>query len=123
MKKTFVLPVLLSLGACATTMNMDPDKIFLTGQSANGIIQNISVDETRPDKDELKRLTIQGMSYADATVYYSIVWFDRDDMKINTTLSKSTLEHLRKNQPFHWTAVAPNEKAVSYKVYISDRAI
>ena len=124
MKKIFVvLPVSSLLFGCASTTNMNPDKIFLTGQSETGYFQNIFVDESMPGNEELKRVTIQGMSYADATVYYSVVWFDQDNMKINSTLSKSTLEHLRKNQPFYWTAVAPNKKAVSYKVYVSDRAI
>ena len=123
MKKIFVLPILAVLFGCAGTENMNPDKIFLTGQSESSFIKTISVDETTPSNQELKKLTIQGTSYIDANVYYSVVWFDKDNMKINTTLSKSTLEHLRRNQPFHWTAVAPNQKAVSYKVYISDRAI
>lgn len=124
MKKIFVvLPVMASLCGCAGTENMNPDKIFLTGNSGTGFIQNISVDETMPENQELKKLTIKGMSYIDADVYYSVVWFDKNDMKINSTLSKSTLEYLRKNQPFYWTAVAPNQKAVSYKVYVSDRAI
>ena len=124
MKKIFiVLPVLSVLFGCAGTQNMNPDKIFLTGQSETEYIKNISVDESFSDNQELKKITIHGMSYIDATVYYSVVWFDRDNMKINTTLSKSTLEHLRRNQPFYWTAVAPSQKAVSYKVYISDRAI
>lgn len=123
MKKLVILPILAVLFGCAGTENMNPDKIFLTGQSGTSYIQTISVEESIPENQELKKLTIQGISYVDATVYYSVVWFDRDNMKINSTLSKSTLEHLRKNQPFYWTAVAPNKKAVSYKVYISDRAI
>lgn len=124
MKKILMmLPVLVTLGACMTQVNMNPDKIFFTGRSDTGYVQNISVDETRPYGDELKQITIQGMSNVDSNIYYSVVWFDRSGMKINTTLSKSTLEHLRKNQPFYWTAVAPSQKAVSYKVYISDRAI
>ncbi len=124
MKKLFVvLPVIGALCGCAATTNSNPDKIFLTGQSGTGYIKNISVDETFPTNKELKKLTIQGESYADATVYYSVVWFDKDNMKLNSTLSKSTLEHLRKNQPFIWTAVAPSQKAEDYKIYISDRAI
>ena len=124
MKKTFVvLPVIAALCGCAGTENMNPDKIFLTGQSGMGYLQNISVDETSPCSDELKKLTIQGTSYVDGTLHYSVVWFDKDNMKINSTLSKSKMEHLRKNQPFHWTAVAPSQKAESYKVYVSDRAI
>lgn len=124
MKKiAFTLPVLAALCGCAGTENMNPDKIFLTGESASGYIQNISVNETWATGSELKKLTIQGMSYIDAPIYYSVVWFDRDNMKINTTLSKSTLEQLRENQPFYWTAVAPSQKARSYKVYISNRAI
>lgn len=124
MKKLFIiLPVLSSLCGCAGTENMNPDKIFLTGNSGVGFIQNISVNETIPENQELKRLTIEGMSYVDGDIYYSVVWFDKNNMKINSTLSKSTQGYLRKNQPFHWTAVAPNQKAVSYKVYISDRAI
>ena len=124
MKKLFViLPVLASLCGCAGTENMNPDKIFLIGNSGVGFIQNISVNETIPENQELKRLTIEGMSYVDGDIYYSVVWFDKNNMKINSTLSKSTLEYLRENQPFYWTAVAPNPKAVSYKIYISDRAI
>ena len=124
MKKIFfVLPVLSALCGCAGTTNKNPDKIILTGQSGIAYFQDISVDETTTENKGLKKLAIKGMPYADATVYYSVVWFDKDDVKINTTLSKSTLEHLRKNQPFYWTAVAPSEKAVSYKVYVSDRAI
>ena len=124
MKKAFVLfPVLAALCGCVGAVNSNPDKIFLTGASGAGYFKNISVEETTPENDALKKLTISGESYVDGTVYYSIVWFDKDNMKINTTLSKSTLEHLRKNQPFYWTAVAPSKKAVSYKMYISDRAI
>ena len=124
MKKVFVvLPVLASLCGCAGTENMNPDKIVLAGDTEAGFIQNISVSETMPENQELKRLTIKGVSYIDADVYYQVVWFDKNDMKINSTLSKSTQEYLRANQPFHWTAVAPSQKAVSYKVYVSDRAI
>ena len=120
-KSIMILPILATLTGCAGTENMNPDKIFLTGESDSGYIQYISVDETT--NQELKKLTIHGMSYIDAGVYYSVAWFDQDNMKINSTLSKSTLEHLRENQPFYWTAVAPSKKAVSYKIYISDRAI
>jgi uncharacterized protein YcfL len=122
-KLLLIISTLGVLSGCARTFNADSDKIFFTGQSGAGYIQSISVDESRPNKDELKKITIHGMAYVDATVYYSVVWFDRDHVKLNTTLSKSTLEHLRKNQPFYWSAVAPNQKAVDYKVYISDRAL
>lgn len=123
MKKFIVIPVLTMLCGCAETVNMNPDKIFLSGQSGTGYFKNISAQETFPDNKELKKITVQGESYADATVYYSVAWFDKDNMKINSTLSKSTLEHIRKHQPFYWTAVAPNQKAVSYKIYVSDRAL
>lgn len=123
MKKFLIIPVLAMLCGCAETINMNPDKIFLSGQSGTGFFKNISAEETFPDNQELKKITVHGESYADATVYYSIVWFDKDNMKINSTLSKSTLEHLREHQPFYWTAVAPNQKAVSYKIYVSDRAL
>jgi len=124
MKKMFIIPAVLgALYGCAGAVNQNPDKIFLTGKSNAGYLQNISVDETTPNNNKLKKLTISGMSNVDGTLYYSVVWFDKDNMKINSTLSKSTLEHLRENQPFYWTAVAPNQEAVSYKIYISDRAI
>ena len=122
-KNLLIIPALLALCGCAGTVNTNPEKIIFTGNTGAGYVKNISVDETHSSSKELKKITVSGEAYSDATVYYSVVWFDKDNMKINTTMSKSVLEHLRKNQPFYWTSVAPNNKAESYKIFISDYAI
>lgn len=111
------------LGACAATVNENPDKIYVDGMAHPGYIKNISVKEASSKSSSLQRITVNGETYEDAKLFYSVVWFDADDMKINSSLSKPVMAKVRKNQPFHWSAVAPNAKAVSYKVYVADRAI
>ena len=110
------------LGACATTYNDNPDKIYVGGMEHPGYIKNISVKESSTT-NSLQRVTVTGETYEDTKLFYSVVWFDANDMKINSTLSKPVMAKVRKNQPFHWSAVAPSAKAVSYKVYVADRAI
>jgi uncharacterized protein YcfL len=124
MKKS-VLGCLIAgvLAACANTVNTDPDKIYINELADLGYIKNISVSDAQNTSNSLQRVTVTGETNKDVTLYYSVIWFDDNGMKINTTLSKPVKANVRKSQPFHWTAVAPSEKATSYKVYVASRAI
>ncbi len=107
------------ISACAVD-NHNPDIIYL---SDNNSLKEISVKDTMRNSDGFLKVSVVGETYSDTDLYYKVVWFDDEQMKINTLLSKSVKSPVRKNVPFYWTAVAPSKSAVSYKVYVADRFI
>lgn len=122
MKKLLLFSCFLT-AACSGMVNMNPEKIVIGDLGCQNCLKHISVSDTQSGPDALQRLTVTGETSTDVKLFYSVVWFDDDYMKINTTLSKPVMANIRKNQPFHWSAVAPSTKATSYKVYIANRAI
>lgn len=118
MKKLFVASALF-LGACVA-QNMTPQNIHV--QNGN-YIKTIAAHDTVRESDGTMLVNITGETYEDTELFYRVVWFDKDGMKINSLLSKSVQARVRRDQPFHWSAVAPNKKATSYQVYVSDRVI
>ncbi len=119
MKKFFVISGLIGLCACAT-VNTTPNTVYLGNAR---YVKNISATDNGRDKNGLMRVQITGDALMDTELYYSVVWFDDDNMKINTILSNPVHASVRSGQPFFWNAVAPNKDATSYKVYVSNRVI
>ena len=120
MKRQLILGLFgISLAGCAA-QNAHPDKIFVQNAS---YLKHISVQDTLRESDSFKLETVSGETYEDTDLFYRVVWFDKDGMKQNSILSNSNQAIVRRNQPFHWTVVAPSAKAVDYKIYVSDRPI
>lgn len=117
MKKTIIAVLGLTLSACAAN-NLNPDNIHL--QTTNYLKEIRATDSV---KNGRMTVNITGETYEDTTFYYRVAWFDYDGMKLDTRLSKSTMSKVRRNSPFTWSVIAPNETARSYQVYVSDRVI
>lgn len=120
MKKQLILALIGGFLAGCAVQNACPDKIFVQDAS---YLKHISVQDSVRESDAFKVLTVSGETYEDTDLFYRIVWFDKDGMKQNSILSNSNQAIVRRDQPFHWTVVAPSAKAVDYKVYVSDRPI
>lgn len=117
MKRILFLPLFGIIVACAP-INTTPDNIFL-GEGT--YISKISTSLShRGDKIVAN---ISGQTYEDNEVFYNVIWFDCENTKIDTILSKSMQSRVRREQPFHWTAIAPSAEACSYEVHISTRPI
>ena len=119
MKKLFLISGLIGLAACAT-VNTTPNTIYMGNAK---YVKNISATDTGKTSNGLMRVQISGDALLDTELYYSVVWFDESNMRIDTTLSKPIHASVRSGQPFTWNAVAPNKNASSYKVYVSNRMI
>lgn len=117
--KKIILCFGLLLTACAAN-NMTPANIHV--QNGN-YLQHISATDTRRTSDDTLLVNITGQTYEDTDLYYKVKWFDANNMEIKSLLSKSVRAPVRRDVPFTWSAVAPNKKAHSYQIYISDRVI
>ena len=120
MKKLLIIPIIALLAACAP-MNATPDKVHVQ----NGTyVSGISATDARRESDNFMIVTVTGETYEDTTLYWRVVWFDANGIEINSgALATPKWASVRRGQPFHWTAIAPNPRATSYKVYVSDRPI
>ena len=120
MKKFIIALSVVAMTACAG-MEYDKTKFHITSDTY--YISEVFANDHIRESDNLKVVNITGAASADTTIYYKIVWFDENGAPVKSTLSKSTEAKLRAEQPFHWTAAAPNTSARQYKVYISGRVI
>ncbi len=117
MKKIILFSVFLFLGACATPLEYDHEKISVD----SGV--NLSAVNTQSrirERDGQILAQISGTAASNQSVYYKFEWFDSNGMKISTGLSRWKKVNLRKNVEFFWNAAAPSKRAVAYKVYITD---
>jgi len=119
MKKLIVALSIVALAACAT--EYDKKKFHITSDTYY-ISEVFAKDHVR-ESDNFKVVNITGVASSDTTVFYRVLWYDENGAPLKSTLSKSTEARLRAEQPFHWTAVAPNANAKDYRVFISGRPI
>lgn len=118
--KLFYLVFAGILGACAA-QNLTPENIIVEN---GNYIKYVSSNSTTRQSDGFLRVNITGETYEDTQLYYRIVWFDDDGIRIDAgVLDRPVQSRVRRNVPFDWTAVAPSNTASSYKVYISKRPI
>jgi len=117
MTRILFLPLFGIIAACAP-INTTLDNVFL---GDNTYISKISTSMShRGDKVVAN---ISGQTYEDNELFYNVIWFDCNGTKIDTILSKSIQSRVRREQSFHWTAIAPSAEACSYEVHISARPI
>lgn len=117
MKKIVFIGIIASLTAC-TTKNMNPDNIHL--DTTNYITDIQAIDSV---KNEKLVVNITGKTYEDTTFWYRVQWFDENGIALDTISAKPAMEKIRRESPFNWVVSAPNIRAKSYQVYISDRPI
>lgn len=118
--KKIILGCICVLGGCAA-QNFNPENIFVEN---GNYIKNVSSVSAVRESDGFMRVNVSGETYEDTELYYRIVWFDADGVKIETeVLDRPVQARIRRNIPFNWTAISPSAKASSYKVYISNRPI
>ena len=116
MKKIFMFALLL-LCACTTPLQYDRSKFLIA--SDVGFL-SINTNNTIRERDGQLLAQISGISTKDQSIYYKVVWFDVNGMKISTSLTQWKKVNLRENAEFFWTVVAPSKRAMTYKVYITD---
>ena len=119
MKKAYIFGLCAALMGCAA-QNYAPDKIHL--QTTN-YLKYIDVTDTQKGPNDNLQINISGETYEDTNLYYRVVWFDENNIKIDSLLSKSVNAAVRRDSPFNWSVIAPSADAKSYQVYISDRVI
>jgi uncharacterized protein YcfL len=118
--KKFILGLVCILGGCAA-QNYSPENIVV--ENGNYIKNISSVSSVRP-KDGFMKVSVSGETYEDTELYYRVVWFDADGLKIDAgVLDRPVQSRVRRNIPFTWNAIAPNASASSYKVYVSKRPV
>ena len=64
------------------------------------------------------QITGENLTNSYFRIEYRIVWFDENEFKIQSILSKYTELPAYANQPFIIDAIAPNNKARSFRVYL-----
>ncbi|MCL2749127.1 MAG: DUF1425 domain-containing protein [Alphaproteobacteria bacterium] len=119
MKKLIMALSIVALTACAT--EYDKTKFHITSDTY--YISEVFANDHIRESDNFKVVNITGVASSDTTVYYRVLWYDENGAPIKATTSKSTEARLRAEQPFNWTAIAPNASAKNYRVFISGRPI
>lgn len=117
MKKLFTL-LFCFISACSfaydkTIFTIDSD-VKLESINSNAVVRST---------DGSIVANIHGISIKDQVVFYKVIWFDENNMPINTILSSCVREQLLKDAPFNWSIVAPSKKAKSFKVTVFDRCV
>ncbi len=64
------------------------------------------------------QITGENLTNSYFKIEYRIVWFDENEFKISSILSKYTTLPAYANQPFIIDAIAPSNKARSFRVYL-----
>jgi len=119
MRKLIMALSVVALTACAT--EYDKRKFHITSDTY--YISEVFASDRVRESDGFKIVNITGTASSDTTVFYRVLWYDENGAPIRATTSTSTEARLRAEQPFHWTAIAPNANAVDYRVFISGRPI
>lgn len=120
MKKALSLVFAGILGACAA-QNLTPQNIIVEN---GNYLKYVSSNSTIRQSDGFMRVDVNGETYEDTELYYRVVWFDENGIKIDAgVLDRPVQSRVRRNVPFDWTATAPSKHAQTYKVYISKRPI
>lgn len=119
MKKIGIMLACL-LAGCVTENKM-PENII----AENGTyLKNISAISITRASDGFKIVDINGETYEDTDLFYRVVWFDADGAQIKTGASdKAVQASIRRDIPFNWRVVSPDNTAQTYKVYISNRPV
>lgn len=120
--KTVLSPLLTActLLGC-TAVNKSPDKIII--QDNITTLKYVSASDSVRNSDGFITANVSGETRQDDTLFYSFIWFDKNGIKQNSSLSVPIKRNIKSGFPFFWTGVAPSANAVDYKVLISKEPI
>lgn len=116
MKKILYYSLILFLSACAT-LEYDHTKFFIHPDVK---LLSIQTNSMIRERDGQMIVQVIGVSRKNQSVYYKVEWFDKNNMKISTTLTQWKKVNLRENSEFTWNAVSPSRRAISYRVQIAE---
>ena len=117
MKKVLLGISLLCLAGCATPLEYDHSVFSISPDVELTYIDAVS---NVRDRDNQMIVQVRGEAPETQVVYYKTEWFDKNGMKIATTLNSWKNVKLIENLEFTWEMTAPTPRAARYKIYVVD---
>lgn len=105
-------------GGCSSAQNSETIAKIVDGCTNSDIVLKDVKGRKRADGFMEAQITGENHSKDYQSLKYRVVWMDKDGFVIETIMSNWAKVPAYENQPFAISAVSPNAKASTFRVYI-----